>query len=180
MPKRPAAKLMPRRKITTGKQSLDNCQGTRQEPLQEEETPRCTSSKFFHVLTLYVSLSFHCVSHSSFHTPGISIRSMCIGACHACTAWLCDLRDPGWGDPGFRHRVFFAWHPKVHPVMLTVFLFVFTMDDLLRTGHTSCLVITFQVVFDGSFHVWLRCFCLLLWLVVLLFWFLFLFVFLVE
>ena len=78
---------------------------------------------------------FTVVSHSSFHTPGISIRSMCIGACHACTASLCDLGDPGWGDPGFRHRVFFAWHPKVHPVMLMVFLFVFTMDDLLRTGH---------------------------------------------
>ena len=31
-----------------------------------------------------------------------------------------------------------------------------------------------------KFHVWLRCFCLLLWLVVLLFWFLFLFGFLVE
>ena len=124
---------------------------------------------------------FTVVSHSSFHTPGISIRSMCIGACHACTASLCDLRDPGWGDPGFRHRDFlFAWHPMVHPVMLMVFLFVFTMDDLLRTGHTSCLVITFQVVFDDSFHVWWRCFCLLLWLVVLLFWFLFLFVFLVE
>ena len=101
---------------------------------------------------------FTVVSHSSFHTPGISIRSMCIGACHACTASLCDLWDPGWGDPGFRHRDFFAWHPKVHPVMLMVFLFVFTMDDLLRSGHTSCLVITFQVVFDGSFHVWWRCF----------------------
>ena len=93
---------------------------------------------------------FTVVSHLSFHTPGISIRSMCIGACHACTASLCDLRDPGWGDPGFRHRDFLAWHPKVHPVMLMIFL-VFTIDDLLRTGHTSSLVITFQAVFDGCF-----------------------------
>ena len=45
-----------------------------------------------------VSLSFH---PHLFHTPGISMRSMCIGACHACTASHCDLRDPGWGIPGF-------------------------------------------------------------------------------
>ena len=49
----------------------------------------------------------------------------------------------------------------------------FIMDDLLRTRHTSCLVITFQVVFDASFHglvvVW---FCLFwLWLVLLVVWF---------
>ena len=43
---------------------------------------------------------------------GISRRSMCIGACHACTASLCDLRDPSWGDPGFRHCDFFAWHHR--------------------------------------------------------------------
>ena len=97
---------------------------------------------------------FTVVSHSFFHTPGISMRSMCIGACHACTASLCDLRDPGWGDPGFRHRDFFAWHPKVHPVTLWPCPFVFTMDDLLRTGHTSCLVITFQIDFDADSTDW--------------------------
>ena len=28
-----------------------------------------------------------------------------------CTASQCDLRDPGWGDPGFRHCDFFALAP---------------------------------------------------------------------
>ena len=46
-----------------------------------------------------------------FHSPGISTWSICIGACHACTASQCDLRDPGWGDPGFRHCDFFALAP---------------------------------------------------------------------
>ena len=46
-----------------------------------------------------------------FHSPGISAWSICIGACHACTALQCDLRDPGWGDPGFRHCDFFALAP---------------------------------------------------------------------
>ena len=56
--------------------------------------------------TLYVSLSFHA---DRFHTSGISMRSMCTGACHACTASHCDLWDPGWGDPGSLHCDFFAW-----------------------------------------------------------------------
>ena len=47
---------------------------------------------------------FTVVSPSSFHTPGISMRSMC-------TASLCDLRDPGWGDSGFRHCDFFCLAP---------------------------------------------------------------------
>ena len=58
--------------------------------------------------TLYVSLSFHA---DRFHTPGISMRSMCTGACHACTASHCDLRDPGWGDPGSLHCDFFCLAP---------------------------------------------------------------------
>ena len=57
----------------------------------------------------------HCrftfVSPSYFHTLGISMLSMCIGACHACTASLCDLRDPGWGNPGFRHCDYFCLAP---------------------------------------------------------------------
>ena len=48
------------------------------------------------------------------------MRSMCTGACHACTASHCDLRDPGWGDPGSRHCDFFAWHLSAHPVMFFV------------------------------------------------------------
>ena len=65
------------------------------------EAGGCFVISFF---TRYVSLSFH----PFFHSPGISI---CIGACHACTASQCDLRDPGWEDPGFRHCDFFALAP---------------------------------------------------------------------
>ena len=49
------------------------------------------------------------VSPSLFHSPGISTWLMCIGASHACTASQCDLRDPGWGDPGFRHCDLFCF-----------------------------------------------------------------------
>ena len=58
-------------------------------------------------LTRYVSLSFH----PPFSLARQSTWSICIGACHACTASQCDLRDPGWGDPGFRHCDFFALAP---------------------------------------------------------------------
>ena len=57
--------------------------------------------------TRYVSLSFH----PRFHSPGTPTWSICISACHACTASQCDLWDPGWRDPGFRHCDFFALAP---------------------------------------------------------------------
>ena len=59
---------------------------------------------------------------------------------------ICDLRDPGWGDPGFRHCDFFAWHPSV--ILLMLALSCCFKDDLLRTGHISCLVATFQHCFE--------------------------------
>ena len=34
------------------------------------------------------------------------------------TVLQCDLRDPGWDDPGFRHCDFFALAPTAHPVNL--------------------------------------------------------------
>ena len=33
-----------------------------------------------------------------------------------------DLRDPGWGDPGFRHHDFFAWHLPVIGLSLSLVL----------------------------------------------------------
>ena len=52
------------------------------------------------------TLLFHCGS-SSHHfccDPALSVfASKCQGVCHAGMAALCDLGDPGWGDPWFRH-----------------------------------------------------------------------------
>ena len=78
------------------------------------EACRCCCCILF---TRYVSPSFHfrftLIPSYLFTQLGISRRSMCIGACYAGTASWCDLRDPGWGDPGFRHCDFFAWHLPV-------------------------------------------------------------------
>ena len=59
------------------------------------------------------------------------------------TASHCDLRDPGWGDPGSLHCDFFAWHLSAHPMMFLVCPSVASMDGLLGTRHISCLVIAF-------------------------------------
>ena len=94
----------------------------------------------FFGFTLYVSLSSH--THL-FHTLGISMRSMCTGACHACTTSHCDLRDPGWGDPGSRHCDFFAWHLSAHPVIFCC-PSVVSMNGLLGTRHISCMMPSFH------------------------------------
>ena len=75
-----------------------------------------------------------------FHTPGISMMSMCTGACHACTALRCDLQDPGWGDPRTLHCGFFGWHLSAYPLVFWFCPSVASMDDLLRIRHISCLV----------------------------------------
>ena len=112
-----------------------------------ERTLRGVRCCCYFILTLYVSLPFHVSFTTSFFTLlGISRRSICIGAYHACTASWCDLRDPGWGDPGFRHCDLFAWHPSV--ILLMLALSCCFKDDLLRTGHISCLVATFQHCFE--------------------------------
>ena len=84
------------------KEHQDDCQST------HERTLRGGRLLCDFLFTRYVSPSFHPL----FHSPGISTWSMCIGACHACTASQCDLRDPGWEDPGFRHCDFFALAPN--------------------------------------------------------------------
>ena len=52
------------------------------------------------------TLLFHCVSYSHHFRcdPALSVfASKCQGECHAVKAALCDLGDPGWGDPWFPH-----------------------------------------------------------------------------
>ena len=97
-----------------------------------------------HLLTPYVLLPFHFGFTTTIFTQlGISRWSICIGACHAGTASWCDLRDPGWGDPGFRHHdLFWFLLGTSRSSCLVLALCCCFKDDPLRTGHTSCLVIT--------------------------------------
>ena len=124
------------------------------------EACRCCCCILF---TRYVSPSFHIGSPSYLFTQlGISRRSMCIGACYAGTASWCDLRDPGWGDPGFRHCDFFAWHL---PVIFNICGF-----ELLLQGwpaqdgaHKLPGHYVSSLLLDMSFHYvmfwFLWCFC---------------------
>ena len=71
---------------------------------------------------------------------------------HGRTASQCDLRDPGWGDPGSLHCDFFAWHLSAHPMMFLVCPSVASMDGLLGTRHISCLVIALFTSSSRCFH----------------------------
>ena len=68
--------------------------------------PECLSLTVVFTLD-HVSLSmFHCgsTSHHFRCDPALSVfASKCQGECHAVLAALCDLGDPGWGDPWFPH-----------------------------------------------------------------------------
>ena len=41
--------------------------------------------------------------HSRCDTASSLFASKCLGECYAGMAALCDLWDPGWGDPRFPH-----------------------------------------------------------------------------
>ena len=67
--------------------------------------PECRSLDVFFTLD-HVSLScFTAVVFSPLCCdPALSVfASKCQGECHAVKAALCDLGDPGWGDPWFPH-----------------------------------------------------------------------------
>ena len=104
---------------------------------------------------------------------------MCIGACHACTASHCDLRDPGWGDPGFRLCDFFCLAP-VGPsgdVFGFVLLLLQWMACSVR-GTQAAWSLRFSPVVHDAFiplflvfvvPLWLVSFCgFLLWFVLFL------------
>ena len=113
------------------------------------------------LLTLYVSLPFHFSFTTTFFTQlGISRRSMCIGACHAGTASWCDLRDPGWGDPGFRHHDLFAWHL---PVILLSFVLVLLFQGWPAQdwAHKRPCHYVSSPPLDIPFPSVMFCFCLL-------------------
>ena len=127
----------------------------------------------FHLLTLYVSLSFHwrftLIFSHAWHIDTVDVHW-----CSSCLHGLA-LRSPGSWLGGSRVSAsrLFCLAPRGSSRDVDGLSLCFTMDDLLRTRHTSCLVITFQVVFDASFHglvvVWfcLLCFCWGLFLVCL-------------
>ena len=55
---------------------------------------------------------FVCLTDVSLFTRAAYRRGRCaLVLSHACTASQCDLRDPGWGYPGFWHCDFFALAP---------------------------------------------------------------------
>ena len=74
---------------------------------------------------------------------------------YALTATRCDLRDPGWGDPGFPQRVLLLPHLQ-RAIFGVCFAFVFQMaraDDstqdalLIRQEHHCPTVVVLGVVF---------------------------------
>ena len=71
--------------------------------------------------------------------PALSVfASKCQGECHAVKAALCDLGDPGWGDPWFPHWALLLFAPFKWPM---VFLWLFRCCLVLWacvTWHISC------------------------------------------
>ena len=73
-----------------------------------ERTLRVAESWYravFFTLDHFSPLLFHGGSFSPLCCdPALSVfASKCQGECHAMMAALCDLGDPGWGDPWFPH-----------------------------------------------------------------------------
>ena len=107
----------------------------------------------------YVSLSFYCrftliFSHAR-HIETIDVR-WCLSCLHGLA-----LRSPGSWLGGSRVSALrlFCLAPVGSSVMLMACPSVASMDDLLRTGHTSCLVATFLVYHTMlSFHGLVGCF----------------------
>ena len=128
------------------------------------EACRCCCCLLF---TLYVSLPFHFSFTTMFFTLlGTSMRSMCIGACHAGLASWCDLRDPGWGDPGFRHYDFFAWHL---PVILFRFGVVLLLQGWPAQDGAHKLPCHYVSLLHLDIHSTLWCFAFVLFCVGLFF-----------
>ena len=68
--------------------------------------PECRSLAVIFTLDHVSLFMFHCgsTSHHFRCDPALSVfASKCQGECHAVKAALCDLGDPGWGDPWFPH-----------------------------------------------------------------------------
>ena len=78
-----------------------------QAPLIPKNTYYCILPSTAVILTLdHVSppvSPFFVSHHSRCDTASSLFASKCLGECYAGMAALCDLWDPGWGDPRFPH-----------------------------------------------------------------------------
>ena len=111
---------------------------------------------------------FTVVSHSSFHSPSISIRSMWMVLVMPARPRFAISGILAGGIPGFGIATFLLGTSRFILWCCWLCPSVFTIDDLLRTGHTSCLFITFQFLMLHSTD-WFWCFVFLCWLVLFLF-----------
>ena len=89
-----------------------------------------------------LTLLFH-RSLSSHHfrcDPALSVfASKCQGECHAWTAALCDLGDPGWGYPWFLHWALLLLTPSdLAPGVFAVVLCFAPCQGPLSSWHTRC------------------------------------------
>ena len=107
-------------------------------------------------------LLFHLlfVFHHSRCDPALSVfASKCQGECYAWTAALCDLGDPGWGDPWFPHWALLLLSPSyLAPLCGSVF----SLLCFLFGGHShndTQDVIMHVIPIAGSDPTSL-CFCL--------------------
>ena len=116
-----------------------------------------------HLLTPYVSLPFHFGFTTTIFTQlGISRWSICIGACHAGTASWCDLRDPGWGDPGFRHHDFFGFC-LAPPGHLVKFWPCAVVSRMTRSGLGTQAALSLRLIAAIGYSIPIVMFCFCVW-----------------
>ena len=73
--------------------------------------------------------------------------SKCMDEYHAGTAALCDLGDPGWGDPRFPHGAFVASITRCGPlVCFCSVLFCVLFWAILRMTHKMSSCMEFQLL----------------------------------
>ena len=105
--------------------------------------------------------------------------SKCLGECHAVKAALCDLGDPGWGDPWFPHWAFVAscTHSMAHGDFVLLFPWFSCVMGLRHMTHklsSACveMILSYHLLPHQSFSpinwdplchccvvVWLFVFC---------------------
>ena len=112
--------------------------------------PACRSPYcHFHFKPCFTS-RFHLslVSHHSRCDPTLSVfASKCLDEYHAGTAALCDLGDPGWGDPRFPHGAFVASITRCGPlVCFCSVLFCVLFWAILRMTHKMSSCMEFQLL----------------------------------
>ena len=120
--------------------------------------PECLSHCcHFHIRSCF-TLQFHCVSYSHHFRcdPALSVfASKCQGECHAVKAALCDLGDPGWGDPWFPHWALLLPTPSLlaHGVFVACFV-VCLLYGPASAWHTSCHFACTEMIL--SYHLLLN------------------------